>query len=139
MGHQVRCGALAKKSATELAAAHRDLAEWRLGVAQHRGVQTPRSPHGPGTRVNNWLSTACVGRARPEDGGDQPCRSLALVSPGDVPKWWRDVHVGSPRPRRGHVATQAPICSWLHGTLPCGASRPMEAVAEQLAVPAPPE
>ena len=30
-------------------------------------------------------------------------------------------------------------CSWLHGTLPCGASRPMEAVAEQLAVPAPPE
>src|SRR5262249_42085580 len=63
----------------------------------------------------------------------------SLVSPGDVPKRWRDVHVGSPRPRRGHVATQHRTCSWLHGTLPDGASRPMDVGVEQPAVPAPPE
>src|SRR5262249_45559394 len=82
----------------DLAAAHRDLAEWDLEGALSRVRRASR----PGNTGHNWFSTACVGRAWLTD-------SAALVAPGDVPKWWRDVHVGSPRPRRGQVATQAPV------------------------------
>src|SRR5262249_27496693 len=82
---------------TNLAAAHRDLAEWDLEVAQHRDANTPRAPlvwareHGP-TSGSARLVSAVRGR---KTAGINPAARWPCI-PRRRPQAVRDVLSGRP-------------------------------------------